>query len=247
MKLRILIGPVILLAIWALITAIGLVRPIFLPSPLQVFSALIKLATDGPLWMDIGATLYRTGAAFLIAAIIGLFVGVPMGISKNLYESFEVIFDFFRSMPSPALIPLAMMLFGLGNFSRISVAAFTCALVNAIQVAYAVRQIPRYRVLAGKLAGAKGSFLLTRILVPSVLPGVVAGWRITLSLSLIIIVVTEMFIGTRNGLGMRIYDFHLMFRSSEMYAAILVVGIMGYILNKAIEIAEHRFVHWAGR
>ncbi len=246
MRLRILIGPVILLSLWAAVTVTGLVRPIFLPSPKKVLEALVTLAIDGPLWTDMGATLYRTGAAFVIAGVIGLIIGVPMGISKRLYESFEVVFDFFRSMPSPALVPLAMLLFGLGNLSRISVAAFTCSLVNAIQVAYAVRQIPRHRILAGRLSGANGLFLLTRVLIPSVLPGVAAGLRITLSLSLIIIVVTEMFIGTRSGLGMRIYDFHLMFRSAEMYATIFVVGLMGYMLNKTIEIAERRFVHWAG-
>lgn len=247
MRWRILIGPAALLFLWWAITATGLVRPIFLPPPGQVFSSLAALFTDGPLWTDMSATLYRTGAAFVIAAVVGLIIGVPLGISGKLYESLEVVFDFFRSMPSPALVPLAMLLFGLGNLSRISVAAFTCSLINAIQVAYAVRQIPRHRVLAGKLAGAKGYFLLTRVLIPSVLPGVVAGWRVTLSLALIIIVVTEMFIGTRSGLGMRIYDFHLMFRTADMYAAILIVGIMGYILNKAIEIAQRRFVHWAGK
>lgn len=247
MRWRLLQGPALLILLWTAVTITGLVRPIFLPSPGQVLQALIGLAANGPLWTDTAATLYRTGVAFVVAALVGLFIGVPLGISRRLYESLEVVFDFFRSMPSPALVPLAMLLFGLGNVSRISVAAFTCSLINAIQAAYAVRNIPRHRVLAGRLAGARGLFLLTRVLIPSVLPGVVAGWRITLSLSLIIIVVTEMFIGTRSGLGMRIYDFHLMFRSAEMYATILVVGIMGYVLNKGIELAERRFVHWGGR
>ncbi len=247
MRWRMLLGPVIVLVLWTAITTTELVRPLFLPSPLQVAQSLYHLSTDGPLWTDAGATLYRTIVAFLIAAGIGAVIGVPLGISARAYESVEVIFDFFRSMPSPALVPLAMLLFGLGNVARISVAAFTCALINAIQVAYAVRQIPRYRVLAGRLAGARGSFLLTHVFIPSVLPGIVAGWRITLSLSLIIIIVTEMFIGTRSGLGMRIYDFHLMFRSADMYASILVIGMMGYLLNKAIEFFERRFVHWTGR
>jgi NitT/TauT family transport system permease protein len=244
---RILIGPVLIIALWAAITSTGLVRPLFLPSPWSVISTLGSLLADGPLWHDIGATLYRTGAAFFISAVIGIALGVPLGIWSRFYESLEVVFDFFRSMPSPALIPIAMLLFGLGDLSRIAVSAFTCSLVNAIQTAYAVRSIPRQRVLAAHLAGARGYFLLHRVLIPSVLPGLVAGWRITLSLSLIIVVVSEMFIGTRTGLGMRIYDYHLMFRSSEMYAAILAVGIIGYGLNKLVAISEKRFVHWSGR
>jgi len=247
MRWQILLGPVILVVLWTAVTAAGFIRPLFLPPPWQVFSTLFSLSARGELWRDTSATLYRTGVAFVIAAFAGLIVGVPMGIWQRFYESFEIVFDFFRSLPSPALIPLAMMLFGIGNLSRISVAAFTCSLVNAIQAAYAVRSISRHRVLAARLAGAKGLFLMTNVFIPSVIPGVVAGWRITLSLSLIIIVVSEMFIGTRSGLGMRIYDYHLMFRSAEMYASILVVGLMGYGLNKAIEIAERRFVHWTGR
>jgi ABC-type nitrate/sulfonate/bicarbonate transport system permease component len=244
---RLLLGPLILVALWTAITVPGFVRPIFLPTPWHVLSTLGSLLADGPLWRDAGATLYRTGVAFLIAAGIGVVVGVPLGIWSRFYESFEVVFDFFRSMPSPALIPLAMLLFGLGNLSRIAVAAFTCSLINAIQASYAVRTIPRYRILGARLSGAKGIFLVVRVLIPSVLPGLVAGWRITLSLSLIIVVVSEMFIGTRTGLGMRIYDYHLMFRSTEMYATILVVGLIGYFLNKTLEVAERRFVHWAGK
>jgi NitT/TauT family transport system permease protein len=246
-KWWIVLGPLVLLALWAAVTGLGLVRPIFLPSPWRVLSTLGALLADGQLWRDAGATLYRTGIAFLIAAVVGVVVGVPLGVWARLYESVEVVFDFFRSMPSPALIPLAMLLFGLGDMSRIAVAAFTCSLVNALQAAYAVRAIPRHRVLGARLAGAKGMYLFVHVLMPSVLPGLVAGWRITLSLSLIIVVVSEMFIGTRTGLGMRIYDFHLMFRSAEMYASVLVVGLIGYALNKIVEVAERRFVHWSGR
>ena len=247
MRWRALLGLVALLLLWGTVTYFGFIRPLFLPSPTTVLSTLYSLAVSGPLWEDVGATLYRTGAAFLLAAIIGLAVGIPLGSWKRLYESSELVLDFFRSLPSPALIPLALLLFGVGDLSRVSVAAFTCSLVNAIQAAYAVRSIPRHRVLAARLAGAKGFFLVTRVLLPSIMPGVVAGWRITLSLSLIIIVVSEMFVGTRTGLGMRISDYHLMFRSGEMYAYILVVGLMGYLLNKCVESLETHLVHWAGK
>lgn len=247
MTWRFLIGPAILVLVWAVVTSFGLVLPLFLPAPLDVLSSLYLLLVDGPLWSDIVATIYRTIAAFFLAAFFGLLLGVPLGISRKFYDASEFVLDFFRSMPSPAIIPLAMLLFGLGDLSRIAVATFTCTLVNAIQIAYAVRFIPRNRIIAAKLAGAKGTFLVRHVLIPSVVPGIVAGWRITLSLSLIIIVVTEMFIGTQTGLGMRIYDYHMMFRSAEMYATILVVGLIGYSLNKTIELAENRFVHWAGR
>lgn len=244
---RIILGPLVILGLWAALTVAGFVRPIFLPPPWEVLKTLGNLLLDGPLWSDAGVTLYRTGLAFLISAVAGIVIGVPLGIWTRLYESFEVVFDFFRSMPSPALIPLAMLLFGLGDLSRIAVAAFTCSLINAVQAAYAVRSIPRFRVLSARLAGAKGLFLFFHVFMPSVLPGLIASWRITSSLALIIVVVSEMFIGTRTGLGMRVYDYHMMFRSAEMYATILVIGIIGYGLNKVLEITEKRLVHWIGR
>jgi ABC-type nitrate/sulfonate/bicarbonate transport system permease component len=150
-------------------------------------------------------------------------------------------------VPSPALIPLAMLLFGLGDLSRIAVVTFTCSLINAAQAAYAIRTIPTRRVLSARLVGAKGALLLRTVLIPSVLPGLVAGWRITLSLSLIIVVVSEMFIGTERGLGTRISDFHLTFQISSMYGCIFLVGLLGYLLNKVVEILETHFVHWSGK
>jgi len=246
-KRHMLIGPAILLLCWITVTSGGIVRPLFLPSPKAVGAALYTLTWSGPLGADVGTTLFRTGVSFAISAVVGLCIGLPLGIWKSVYRSLEIVLDFFRSLPSPAIIPLAMLVLGLGDASRIFVAAFTCSLINAVQTAYAISSIPRHRVLAARLSGAHRFFLVKNVLLPSVMPGVIAGWRITLSLSLIIIVVTEMFIGTRSGLGMRIYDFHLMFRSAEMYSYIIVVGTTGYLLNKGIETAEKRLVHWAGK
>lgn len=247
MRWRLLLGPIILVLVWSAVTAKELIAPLFLPSPWKVASALFSLSVQGQLWTDLAATLYRTIVAFVIAASVGLIIGVLLGAWGKLYESVEVVIDFFRSLPSPTLIPLAMLFLGLGNSSRIAVAAFTCSLINAVQAVYAVRSIPRQRVLAAKLSGARGLFMIEHVLIPSVMPGIVAGWRITLSLSLIIVLVTEMFIGTNEGLGTRINDSHMMFRSAEMYAMILVAGSIGYILNKIIEYTERYVVHWAGK
>jgi len=238
-------GPVGALILWSSFTYGGLVKPLFLPPPHAVCTALWTLAIDGPLLWDLGTTFYRTLLAFGISIGVGLLVGVPLGLSRKTYESSEVVFDFLRSMPSPVMIPLAMLFFGLGDASRIAVAAFTCGLINALQTVYAVRSIPKQRVHAARLAGAEGSLIFFHVLVPSALPILVAGWRITLSLALIVVVVTEMFIGTQSGLGMRVLDSHLMFRIPEMYAGIVAVGMVGYGLNKSVEAAERRFVHWS--
>lgn len=245
--MRRLLGPVLLLIVWASISYAGVVKPLFLPSPAAVISALVGLMSAQELWRDIGATAYRSLLAFSLSAFIGVLIGIPLGMFRRFYESAEVIFDFFRTMPSPALIPLAMLVFGIGDLSRVAVAAFTCALINGVQTAFAIRSLPNRRLQFARLVGARRFFLFRAVLLPSLLPGIMAGWRITLSLSLIIIVVSEMFIGTAVGLGTRIYDFQLMFRTAEMYACIGTVGMLGYVFSKAVELLEYRYVHWTGK
>lgn len=247
MSVRQLLGPTSLLLIWWSVSALHVVSTVFVPTPTSVAAAWWQQITRDSLLQHLGATLYRTFGAFAIAVVAGLAVGLMLGTFKRLYEVLEIPLDFFRSLPSPVLIPVAMLLLGLGDAARISVAAFTCTLINCVQAAYAVRSLPVRRIQAARLLGARRWRLIRDVVVPGMLPALFAGWRITLSLSLIIIVVTEMFIGTQLGLGMRILDLHLAFRIPAMYAVVLTVGITGYAINKSIEVVEHRCVHWAGR
>lgn len=246
MRVHALFGPLVVLAIWVTVAAFSLVSPVIVPSPWRVAGSFAKLTTDGLLLVDLGATTYRTLVAFGLSAVLGIALGIPLGVWRLFHASAQAVIDFLRSLPSPALIPLAILFFGLGDAARIAVATFTCLLINAVQVAHAVTSIPRQRVLAARLAGAQRAFLLKEVLIPSILPGLINGWRITISISLIVIIVTEMFIGTRYGLGMRINDLHLMLRTSDMYAYILVVGSLGYVLNLCLETLERKLVHWKG-
>lgn len=240
------VGPLLFVGVWYLVTATGFVGSAFLPTPQSLLQATSDLYRSGELISHASATLYRTVAAFSISVVVGIVIGIPLGVWRRLYRTVEVLVDFFRSLPSPALIPVAMLALGVGDAARIAVAAFTCSLINVVHTAYAVRQISRRRVEAARILGANRRKLLFSVIGPSILPGIVGGWRVTLSLALIIIVVTEMFIGTASGLGMRILDYHQMFRIPEMYSLITAVGLIGYCLNKVIEVPEDRYLHWQG-
>lgn len=99
MTWRTLIGPASVVLVWAAVTSFGLVRPLFLPPPLDVLSSLYLLLVDGPLWSDIVATIYRTVAAFLLAAFFGLLLGVPLGVSRKFYDATEVVLDYRYCFP----------------------------------------------------------------------------------------------------------------------------------------------------
>ena len=241
------LGPAAVLFLWFLCTVTGLVSPLFLPSPVEVFHSLISLLVSGRLAKDILWTSYRMFVGFGISVIIGLPLGLVMGYSRSAYASLEFLVDFLRSIPALALFPLFMLVLGIGDTAKIGIAVFACALVILINTMYGVRTANKTRLKAARTLGVKGIGIFNRVIVWEAMPSISAGLRLSISMALLVVVVTEMFIGTELGLGQRIYNAHLIYRIPEMYAAIIITGLLGYSVNKIFIFAEKRIVHWAGK
>lgn len=246
MKKYVIIGPLILFFIWLAVSALGLIDSFFLPSPVSTISELAKLTFTGIIVPDILATLGRVTIAFLIALTIGLPCGLILGSSHRIYESSEFVIDFFRSIPATALFPLFLLLFGISDSSKIAVAAFASFLIILFNTAYGVKHSRKSRVFAAKLMGASKLQIFRFISFWETLPQIFVGIRTAVSLSLIIIIVTEMFIGTTIGLGRLIIDFQYTYNIPIMYAVILLTGLMGYLINLVFILIEKGFIHWTG-
>ncbi len=149
-----IVGVVGLLAIWSLASWRQWVDPVLLPSPAATFDSLWRGMDGGPLGFDFVKTVYRTAAATAIAAIIAIPLGIVLGSSERLYRSLEFVIDFFRSTPASAMFPLFLVLFGVGDETKISVAAFGAMLVILFNVAYGVMNARKTRLLAAKVMGA---------------------------------------------------------------------------------------------
>jgi NitT/TauT family transport system permease protein len=240
------IGVVGLVAIWSLVTWRQWVDPVLLPSPIATFDSLWR-GMEGTLGFDFLKTVYRTAASTLIAAVIAIPLGIVLGSSERLYRSLEFVVDFFRSTPASALFPLFLVLFGVGDRTKISVAAFGAALVILFNVAYGVMNARKTRLLAAKVMGASRTRVLFDVMLRESLPQTFVGLRNGVSLALVIIVVAEMFIGSTDGLGQRVFEAQQLFDMPGMYAAIFAAGALGYTLNLVFLVIERRFVHWAGR
>ena len=241
------IGPIVLIAIWAMVSWLHLVDPFFLPNPFATIGELGKLIFTGTILPDLFATLWRVALSFLIALIIGLPLGLWLGRSEKLYRSFEFIIDFFRSTPATAMFPLFLLVFGVTDKSKIAVAAFSSMLIIIFNTAYGVMHAKKSRVLAAKIMGATKAQIFRWILFWESLPQTFIGLRSAVSLSLVVIVVTEMFIGTPMGLGRRIIDSQITYEIKTMYAVILLAGIVGYLLNLLFQTIEKRALHWSGK
>lgn len=239
-------GPFILFIVWWIAQATGLVTPKLLPSPIRTVQSVVENFGDG-LGYDLAQTIGRTLQAFGIALVAGLPLGIVIGSSRAVYRSIEFLIDFFRSTPATALFPLFMIVFGLGDFAKISVAAFSAWLIILFNVAYGVMNARQTRILAASVMGASRLRIFRDVTFYESLPQTFVGLRMAVSLALVVIIVAEMFIGSDNGLGKRIIDSQITFDMPQLYGTILVTGALGYGLNVLFFALESRVVHWSGR
>ncbi len=241
------LGPIGLFIVWDLVVRAGLIKAILLPTPAATLETLVVGLAGGPLLADFAVTLWRTIQAFLIAAVIGVPLGVLLGSNERAYRSVEFLIDFFRSTPSSALIPLFLLIFGVSDVNKIAIAAFGALLIVLFNSAYGVINARKQRVMAAKVMGASRWQIFKDVLIWESLQPTFVGLRSAVSMALVIVIVAEMFIGSDNGLGHRIIDAQQVLNVKSMYAAILSAGALGYALNVLFLIAEKRIVHWSGR
>ncbi len=246
-KLLPFVGPVVLFIVWDAVVRAGLIKAILLPTPWDTLHALVTGLVGGPLLTDFAVTVMRTLEAFVIAAVIGVPLGVLLGSNERAYRSVEFLIDFFRSTPSSALIPLFLLVFGVSDINKVAIAAFGALLIVLFNSAYGVINARKQRVMAARVMGASRWQIFKDVLIWESLQPTFVGLRSAVSMALVIVIVAEMFIGSDSGLGHRIIDAQQVLNVKSMYAAILAAGALGYVLNVLFLIAERRIVHWSGR
>jgi ABC-type nitrate/sulfonate/bicarbonate transport system permease component len=242
-----LVGVLVLFGLWWFVAISGWVNPVLLPTPWTTLSTLLTALTTGTMMTDLVASVGRTFSAFLLAAIVGVPLGVLLGSSEKLYRSVEFLIDFFRSTPASALIPMFILFFGISNLSKIIIAAFSAFLLIVFNSAYGVMHAKQSRILAAKVMGANPWQIFKDVLLMESLPQTFIGLRSGISIALVIVIVAEMFIGTQEGLGKRIIDAQQILNVKDMYASILITGLLGYTLNVMFLLVEKRIIHWSGK
>jgi acyl-CoA synthetase (AMP-forming)/AMP-acid ligase II/ABC-type proline/glycine betaine transport system permease subunit len=241
------IGPLALLLVWYLISTFQWVNPFFLPSPWDVFLELKGLLFTQGIYTHLGKTLYRMFSGYLLAILLGIPLGIMVGYWEKAYNSLEFLIEFFRGFPATSLFPLFMLAFGIGDAAKIAIVIFSCSLVITINTLYGVRNSSKTRQMVAETMKASNMYIFVRVILPDALPFITAGLRTALSLTLIIIVILEMFIGTDRGLGHLIYNAHMTYQIPQMYATIVITGLIGYGMNKGFIKLEEEVIHWGGR
>lgn len=246
-RLTSILLPAVLFFVWLFLSILGVIDHIFLPSPWSVAKSLIDGIFLGDLIKDTTITIARSAAGFLISSIIGIPLGLLIGRNKLAARIAAPTIDFFRSIPATALFPLFLFCFGVGDKAKIAIVVYACSLIILVNTAYGAMQVKELRILCAKVIGANRINIFWKIIIPESSPGIFAGLRVALCESFVLIVVAEMFIGTTVGLGYQIMNSQMVYRTSDMYAGILLTGFIGYLANKTLLVIERKTLHWIGR
>jgi NitT/TauT family transport system permease protein len=242
-----IVGPLILIGLWWLTSATGILNAKLVPAPGPTLVTTWNALLHGTMLHDLVQTLIRVLYAFAFAAGIGVPLGILIGANERVYRSIEFLVDFFRSTPSTAMFPLFMLMFGLGEEGKIALAAFAAFLIIVFNVAYGVLHARKTRILAARSMGASSLRIFSDIIFLETLPQTFVGLRAGVSVALVVVVVAEMFIGGVDGMGHRIMEDQYSYNLKDMYGSLIVSGAFGYGLNYLFLLIERHFVHWAGR
>lgn len=242
-----LLLPLFLTTIWFLVTLLRFAPPVLVPSPAAALQRLGQLFVRENLMWDIAATGWRWGAGYVLGCLVGVPVGLLLGNSRRLYEAAYPTLDFARSLPVTALFPLFLLLFGIGDDSKIAMTFAATVFVVILNSAYGALQARQTRLRAAQVFGASPSQIFRWVVFFEALPQTLAGMRTALSLSLIVAIVSEMFIGTQLGLGQRVFDAYTVNDTPKLYAVLLLIGFIGYLMNFCFVKLENRVVFWAGK
>jgi ABC-type nitrate/sulfonate/bicarbonate transport system permease component len=238
-----LIGVVGAFVLFELIPRIGLIDEQFFPPASAMVAALFELIADGALWEPLGQTLQGWALGLGTALLISLPLGIIIGSVYLLFMASRSIVEFLRPVPSVALIPLAVLVFGAGLESKWFLAAFAATWPILLQTLYGVRDVDPTALETAKSFGIPRLERLRRVVLPSALPYIATGVRISSSVALILAVTAELVLGIP-GLGQVINVARQSGAVENMYGLIIATGLLGWGLNGLMTLLERRLLRW---
>ena len=204
---------------------------------------LFELLGESSFWSAVGSTLEGWALGLGIAAVLAIPLGILIGSSATAYRSVRFVVEFLRPIPSVALVPLAVLIYGVGLESKVFLAAFASFWPLFVQTLYGVQDVDPVATDTARSFGLGGFERLWRIKLPSAVPYIATGLRISSAVSLILVVTAEIVIGSA-GLGREINVARSSGAIELMYALIITTGLLGWALNIVTTRAERRVLHW---
>lgn len=238
-----ILSPLMLLGLWELTARLGWIDDRFFPPPSGIASTFWELTVSGELAAHTLTSLQRVLLGFLLGGIPAILLGLAMGLYRPVRAALEPVIAATYPIPKSALVPLALLIFGLGEMSKIAIVAVGVFFPLAINTLAGVANIDRVYHEVGKTYGATGIRKFTTIAFPGALPMILTGVQLGIGMGLVLIAIAEM-IGARDGLGYLIWNSWQVFAVERMYVGLVVIGMLGIVLTTILRELERIIVPW---
>jgi ABC-type nitrate/sulfonate/bicarbonate transport system permease component len=192
---------------------------------------------------DVVPSLLRLAAGYAIAVVVAVAIGIPLGLNATARRAASPIVEFLRAIPPPALLPLAIVVVGVGNTMKVLIIAFVCLWPVLLNTIDGIRGIEPTLNDTARVYGVRGLTRLRFMTLPAAAPQIFAGMRTSLSLAVIMMVISEM-VASTNGIGFFVLQSQRSFAIPEMWSGIVLLGIVGYALNLLFTFIERRVLAW---
>lgn len=236
-------SPLGLLLAWELAARFGLVDVRFFPAPTTIFASLIDLTRSGELVEHVAISLQRIGLGFLLGGIPAVIIGISMGISRPVRALIDPLISATFPIPKSALLPFILLIFGLGEMSKVVMVAIGVFFPIAINATAGVLQINPIYLDVGKSFKANKWDTFRTIALPGALPFIMTGVKLSAGIALILIAVTEM-VGAKSGIGYMIWSAWEIFNVPKMYVGLFTIALIGFAVTFLLREVERRVIRW---
>jgi NitT/TauT family transport system permease protein len=241
-----LVSPLALLALWEMLVRTHVLDARFFPAPSAIAGNFADFARSGSLALNLGVTLQRIAAGLVLGGVPGVAVGLLIGVNRWARAWIDPLISLLYPVPKIALIPLVLLIFGLGEAGKYALIAIGVFFVMAINTQAGVRQIEPALLEAARAFRFRTGTLYRNVLLPAALPNIFAGLKLSIGIAIVLAVAAELR-AANSGLGFVIWNAWETLQVERMYAALIVVSLLGYALSLAGDALERLALPWRPR
>lgn len=241
-----ILSPVALLLLWEGGVRLGEIDARFFPAPSAILAKTWDMAVEGSLWGDLSASLQRLFWGCLIGGVPGIVLGLAMGLSRLLRAALDPLVAATYPIPKSAILPLVLLIFGLGEASKIVMVALGMFYPVVMSTAAGVRQIERIYIDVGRAFGASRWQMFVTVALPGALPSIITGVKLGSGLGLILIAIAEM-VGAEQGIGYMIWNSWQVLAVEPMYAGLIIMAVLGFAISILLDELQAKLCPWQRR
>ena len=237
------IALVLVIGFWQLAGSAGWVNPLFLPAPSAIARAIYQLALSGALWQHLSYSIMRIGTGWILGTVAGVIVGFSIGLSSLARGVGITFISALFPIPKIALLPLLILWLGIGEEPKIATIALGVFFSTAISVYSGVDSVPRNLIRMAQSFNVPFHAIVRRVIWPGALPSILAGFRITASIALLLVVSAEM-IGAEFGIGAFVLQAGNLMQTDQLLGGVVILSLFGLAVGRLINWLETRLLHW---